>query len=213
MSITEVAITDRKAPQDHKRKKQPLRRKLDVILDDDVMLELQARQDEYNTASREYEEWVEGQRQLQLSIISRATGPVQERFIETLPPIPGAEGRQKDLEAKKEALSGAEEALREHTATLWFRSIGRKAYDALIDKHPPTDEHNEQYTKETGNPAPYHLDDFPKALVAISCENLDILDETIDEIWDDWNSAELTEMFTAALLVNTFRRTAQLGNA
>lgn len=203
--------THRKAPQDRKRKK-PLRRKLTVILDDDVLLDFQRAELDLGDAKLAYDAWEGGQRELQILALSRMDPELQREFLVTLPDVPGAEQRRAAVKSREEALSAAREALVEQSVDLWFRSIGRKAYDALIDEHQPTDEHNAEHLVQTGAPAPYNLDTFPKALVGASCENLNELDEDLDEIWDAWNANELTEMFTAALMVNTFRRTVQLGN-
>jgi hypothetical protein len=38
-------------------------------------------------------------------------------------------------------------------------------------------------------------------------------EEEVNELWDEWNSAELGSLFLAAMTVNTSRRVADLGNA
>lgn len=104
----------------------------------------------------------------------------------------------------KAALDEAKAALDDVTVEMTFRSIGRKAYDALVLEHPPRDEdkeHDYQYNPET----------FTPALIAASCiEPRMTLDDALD-IFDNWNGTEIMELFFAAVEVNTARRTAELG--
>ena len=90
--------------------------------------------------------------------------------------------------------------------TVKFRSIGRVAYEALLDAHQPTDEQRAkgraQKVKVEWNP-----DTFPPALIAAAAvDPVFSLDEAT-ELWesDDWNGEELLPLFFAAVAVNTSR--------
>lgn len=109
-------------------------------------------------------------------------------------------------------LAEAKTALAESTVQLKFQSIGRKRYEDLVADHPATKEQNEQALKETQQEAPYNLDTFPPALIRASILEPELTEEDIADIYDNWNNAELMELFLAALEVNTQRRTVDLGN-
>lgn len=94
----------------------------------------------------------------------------------------------------------------EETVDIVLQSIGRKRYEALMQEHPPTKAQNAEAQKETGEDAPYNLETFPVALVAACAIEPKMTDEQVQQIWDDWNSAEVMELFFAALEVTTARR-------
>lgn len=105
---------------------------------------------------------------------------------------------QKELD-----LANAE--LDESTVELKFRSLGRKAYEDLLEQHPPEeeDEDDEEVKKDEQI---WNAKTFPKALVAASLVEPKLSDEEIDILWDEWNGNEVTALFWAALEVNTSRR-------
>ena len=116
--------------------------------------------------------------------------------------------REEALEAL-EALEGeAEEASEDFT----FRGIGRKVFEDLIDNHEATKEQRAK-ARKAGEEVQWNAETFPQALVSASLVDPDLSEEDIHEIWDseDWNQAELLELFSAALEVNTSRRTSNLG--
>lgn len=113
------------------------------------------------------------------------------------------------VEAAERARVGVEEA----SVTLRFRSIGRKAYDALVEAHPISDE-TKAKAESDGQPVPpYEPDTFAPALVAASCVEPEMTLDQVLEIWDAWNLAELLDLWAAALEVNTQRRVVSLGKA
>lgn len=114
-----------------------------------------------------------------------------------------------DAEEALEALSDeAEEASEDFT----FRGIGRQGFERLIDTHEPTKDQRAKARKENAE-IQWNPETFPQALVAASLVEPDLTEEEVHEIWDsdEWNQAELLELFSAALEVNTTRRTASLG--
>ena len=77
--------------------------------------------------------------------------------------------------------------------TVRFRSIGSKAYSALVDAH--------QEGKERG--LPFNPETFGPALVAASAVEPVLTPEQVTELWDEWNTGELLALFAAALDANT----------
>jgi hypothetical protein len=117
----------------------------------------------------------------------------------------------------REAKSAAAEALREATTFITFKSMGRKAYQALIEEHPPTEEQKKQYQTEHGMEAPYDQETFAPALVAACAYDSDgeliWTVEEAEEVFEEWNSSEIVTLFQAAIQCNSARRVTDLGKA
>lgn len=109
--------------------------------------------------------------------------------------------------AADQRLAEAQAKLDETTVTLRFQQIGRKTYDALLREHPPRD--NDPDDKD----APYHSETFAPALVAASCVEPKMTEEQVVELFEEWNTSELMDLFMAAMEVNTQRRVVNLGKA
>lgn len=116
-----------------------------------------------------------------------------------------------DVEAAEENVAKARAALEADTVTLRFRSIGRKNYDRLVADHPPTDKQVEEHQAQFGQPAPYNADTFPPALIAASCIEPKLTLTEVEQLFDEWNAAELTELFATAVAVNVHRRVVDAG--
>lgn len=133
--------------------------------------------------------------------------------------ILGEEDRLPDLQA---AYDAAREAALEDCVEMTFRSMGRRAYDDLIESFPATEEQKAEWCrdnpKEDGTPADkykgpsYDVEAFNIHLVAGSCVEPKMTPEQVKEIFDEWNSTEIAELCVAASEVNTNRRVVQLGN-
>ena len=175
----------RPATADHlKSRKQPATKTVEIVLDPDV---------------------------------ARAVHEAEDR-------VDQAEARQRlnpDDEAAQNALWTAREeldALRAEAAkgdvvvAVKFRSIGRHAYDDLIRQHPPTDEQQAE-AKEAGVELNFNTETFPPALVAVSLEEPKMPVEDVVAMWNNanWNAAELTALFNAAVEVNSRRVVLDLG--
>lgn len=109
-----------------------------------------------------------------------------------------------ELAAAEADLERAQAALDEATVRVRFTSLGRKRYDDLLTQHPP---------REEDENSPYNPETFPQALIAASMSEPQVTLEEVERIWEEWNSAELMELFTAALEVNTRRRVVEMGKA
>lgn len=136
-----------------------------------------------------------------------------EAYEKAVEDFEAADARDDDLSVVSAAREAAREKLEEQTVSLKFRSIGRKRYDALIHDHPPTDEQNEEHQRQYGQKAPYDVETFAPALIAASCVEPEMTAEQVMELFDDWNPAEVFDLYTAALEVNTQRRVVDLGKA
>lgn len=169
------------ATLDHLKKKEPLETSVPILLSDAPI------------------EAVEAAR----SRVLRAEGNLAES--------PDDSGLQREMAAAQNDLDEALEAQNEEVVWCRFRSIGRKAYDRLIDEHPPTDKQKEE-AAEAGNPAPYNGETFAPALVAASCVEPKMTVEDAKEIFEEWNQSESFSLFMAAMRVCTGRRVSDLGN-
>lgn len=151
--------------------------------------------------------------------------PLSQDAVDTFDAATEAYERAKILgeptEALAEALAVARTAVEESSVVMLFRCIGRKAYDDLLEAHPPTDDQVKEFqddnpnrdgTPNTRGRPPYNIETFPAALVAASCVEPEMTYEQVCEIFDEWNSTEVSELWVAALEVNTQRRVVQLGN-
>ncbi len=134
-----------------------------------------------------------------------------------------AQVRRDDARRELERLQ--EEAVEhEQVVRFTFRGIGRKAFERLKDDHPPTPEQQKSAQEEavaTGVDAElarlrWDADKFPPALVAAASIEPKI---THDEAWElfhvseDWNEAEVTDLFLAALRAQQGRDSADLGKS
>lgn len=116
--------------------------------------------------------------------------------------------------ALEKELGTLKAAVDEATVRLVFRSIGAKAYDALVDAHPATDEDHDEIRAILGSTAraPYSGETFPPALIAASLAEPELPPEEVAAIWDTWNKEERTLLFNAALSVNSrARKVSDLG--
>lgn len=120
---------------------------------------------------------------------------------------------------RQDELDAALERLRASTVEMTFQSLGRRAYDELVEAHPPTDaqkeEAREQAKRDGQDPdtvyLPYDVEEFPIQLIAASCIEPQMTVPQVRELWDEWSTTDLTTLFMAALEVNTQRRVVDLG--
>lgn len=117
-----------------------------------------------------------------------------------------------DAQAEVDAYRPTVEAV---TFTFKLRSMGRRSFEELMDAHPPTPAELAEADAK-GEPRPqWSADTFAVALIAHTLEAPKLTEaEVRAELWDneDWNNAELSTLWMAALAVNNERRVADLGN-
>lgn len=78
-----------------------------------------------------------------------------------------------------------------------FQSIGARAYDKLVSKHPPK-------ADERVEGASFHLDTFAPALIAACAVDPEMTPQDATEIWEseDWSRGDLMVLFTKAVSIN-----------
>lgn len=84
------------------------------------------------------------------------------------------------LEQAKAELDAARQAALDHLYVFRFTSIGAQAWEDLILRHPPTDEHRQEHGRVDFNP-----DTFPTAAVAACLAAVVHPDGTVDELGTD----------------------------
>lgn len=85
-------------------------------------------------------------------------------------------------------------------AEFTFKSVGRKRFDDLVREHEPDEE-----TRKLGGQ--WNPETFAPALLSEACVEPAMTLEEAKQLWDsdEWNQAELLELFQAAIEVNIER--------
>lgn len=181
----------RPPPFDHLRKKRPLRRHVDVAMNEDAVIE-------YNDLTAEMET-VKQRADLAAGLgdLNRSTELAAEY-----------DDLKAQVEAKSQALLENGDVIR-----FWFESIGSQAYDDLIGEHQPTDEQIDKARKEGSLKPSWNEDTFMPALVAATCSEPKI---TADEFLalqktKGWSTADVNQLMNTALMVNIGRTQVDLG--
>lgn len=175
----------RPATLDHLRKaKQAVQRTVVISLDDDL--------------AAEYEEAVSERRRLETLLKISKDNVIAKA----------------ELEEITEKVLALEAQLDEVTVSFKFRSVGRAAFEELLLAHPPTKDQKDDAKKQgVEGRLSYNVETFPICLVAAASAEPKLSDEEVKELWhsDQWNQAELMQLFDAALSCNTQRRVLDLG--
>lgn len=175
----------RPATADHLKKKRPATKTVEVVLDPALAVELRD---------------------------AEAAHAEAERALAVRP-------ADTDLQAAAWAAAEEVEVLRaravdeDAVVAVRFRSIGRVAWDDLLDRHPPTDEQTAEAKKAGLGALNFNSDTYPPAVVAASLDDPKLTAAEVLDMWDspDWNGAELQVLFAAALEVNSARHTLDVG--
>jgi hypothetical protein len=121
--------------------------------------------------------------------------------------LPDSPEKAKKLKDAQKKIDEKKAVLDEVTVELTLRAIGSKAYDDLLLEYPnPKDEEERTDQDPVYDPAT-----FPIALVAASLIEPKVTFDELKELWDDWNVAEVTDLFFTAMSVNTSRRVVDMG--
>ncbi len=126
---------------------------------------------------------------------------------------PDQASSQDALRDAEAALEDAEAAAAEVVVAFRFRGLGANDWDALVDEHPATAEQKAEARRD-GTPAPvWNKDTFGPALVAACCIEPEMTYEDAQQLWksEEWNFAELRDLFNAAYNACRGRRVPQLG--
>lgn len=94
-----------------------------------------------------------------------------------------------------------------------FRGIGRAGYEAIVDRHPPTQDQRTKAKAGGLGELAWNHDTMPPALVHACLVEPQLTIEEVNQLWSspDWNQAELGVLLNAAIEVNGSRRTVELG--
>lgn len=96
-----------------------------------------------------------------------------------------------------------------------MQAIGRNRYDALLKDHPPTPEQIEE-AKKDGENISFNPDTFSFALIDACCvepehEPGELEAWLRDDPDEEWNMAEVADLFQAAVMVNVDRSRTDMG--
>jgi hypothetical protein len=119
------------------------------------------------------------------------------------------------LEEIEQEVQAVKTKAREESIFFLFESIGRKRYDKMMEEHPPSKEQVIRAEKE-GETLTFNVETFPFALIdacALEPEHEPgelgaWLQEDPD---DEWNTAEIADLFQAAMTTNVGRVRLDLG--
>ena len=114
---------------------------------------------------------------------------------------PAATAAQRELADLTDELDKLLVEKAENTATFRFKGLSRDRYERLMNAHPPTKDQRAR-AANLGIPALWNSDTFPPALVAACLvEPDDWTEDDVNAMWhdDNWNQAELNELFSAAI--------------
>jgi len=166
-----------------KERKKPIVQKVWVALDDE-------KADEFNKLAGEY-------RDVKMLFEDNPT----DRKLKT------------DHTKKKAEYDEAVEQSADFLVEFAFRSIGRKAFEELLSNCPPTEGQKKDAMKKGEDEPAWNPDTFMPSLLAASIVTPEISEEEMFEMWEseDWNMAELTALFLAAIQVNQTRKVVDLG--
>jgi hypothetical protein len=175
----------RPATADHLKKKRPATKTVEVVLDPALAVELRAAEHARTEAER-------------LLAVQPADTDLQAAAWAAAEEVDELRARAVDEDA---------------VVAVRFRSIGRVAWDDLIDRHPPTDEQIAEAKRAGLGALNFNSDTYPPALVAASLDEPKLSAADVLAMWDspDWNAAELQVLFSAALEVNQARHTIDVG--
>lgn len=127
------------------------------------------------------------------------------------------EPRNKTLQAAVASAQEAVDALlpevEDQIVEFQFRSIGRRKFEDLVDACPATKAQKTEAIKKGQEEPGWNLETFPPTLIAAAIVSPEMDEEDAFEMWDsdDWNQAELVQLFLAALSVNQQRKVVELG--
>lgn len=205
---------------DHKKKK-PLEKRVTVFLDDGPIEALEEARAELEDAEAEASE--EYERRLKLA----RNAPSIPSAAEILTIEAGLDAtRTEKLAPYRDAVTAAEEAVRNASQEFVFRSPkierdgkeirGRRAFETLVGEHEPTDEDHDDARKMTGQSealAGWHSDTFIPALISACASSPTVSVEQATEMYEEWNDAEVGDLFQASLLVSRGVRQVDLGKS
>lgn len=113
----------------------------------------------------------------------------------------------------KEAYDALLADVEDYTVEFVFRSIGRPAFEELVDSCQPTNKQIQEARKKDEEEPVWNPDTFMPGLIAKAIVEPELTEEDVFDLWEspEWNQAELLSLFFAALQVNQSRKVVDLG--
>lgn len=159
--------------------------------------------------------WIGGDPELLTQLAEKEK---RRRLLEAGIQVRGDQGTEADrssLVAVELEIERIKEALRDTALPFVMQAIGHKRFDKLLEAHPPTPDQVEA-AKAEGENLNFNLETFPYALIDASCVDPEHEPGEL-EAWlrddpdEEWNNAEVQDLFQAALNVNNNRSRVALG--
>lgn len=118
-----------------------------------------------------------------------------------------------ELDQAEETFNQAKTSALETSAEFVMRAVGRKRFDDLMAKHPPTSDQRKKAREDGAGEISWNPDTFPPALIHLSIVTPKMTPEEVSELWasEDWSGAETIALFMGAMEVNSNRRDINLG--
>lgn len=120
---------------------------------------------------------------------------------------------QADLYTAREKFEALKSAMDGEVVEFVFRSIGRSRYEEIFEECSPTEKQKQEAARKGEEEPQWNEDTFPASVMAASIVEPEMTEEEVFEMWEseDWNQAELTSLFLAALTANAERKVVDLG--
>ena len=120
---------------------------------------------------------------------------------------------QSDLIEAKDKFNELKETIDDDLIEFSFRSIGRRRYEEIFEECPPTTKQKQEAAKNGEEEPQWNPETFPPAIIAASIVDPEMSEDDVYDMWEstDWNQAELTSLFLAALTANAERKVVDLG--
>lgn len=213
-----------------KSKKKPLVCGVTIYTDDAPLLILEEARAALEAAERDAKDRYE-----QRLAIIRGSNPPADELLKHEARL--HQERETAAQPQRDAVTAAEDAVRDASEIYLFKSPGYRAYQDLLAEHPPTEEDHDRARKVTGRAetlALWHDETFEPALISLTCigagltvdeadklrENLPgrnveaaLTVEEAAELRNDWTDSEWDQLWDAAILVSRGVRQVNLGKA
>lgn len=172
-----------KSYADIKKRKKPVVKKVMIALDGE-------KADEFNEARTRMED-------------------LEQRALDN----PRDKNIQADLVGAKDRYNELEAVIGDDLIEFTFRSVGRRRYEEIFEECPPTSKQKQEAVKNGEEEPQWNPETFPPAIIAASIVEPEMTEEDVYDMWEstDWNQAELTSLFLAALTANAERKVVDLG--
>lgn len=196
------------------RHKKPVEARVRVVLDDDVLTALDGAVQALTVKQSELA--ARRERDINLALVGNVSLSPDGHVDRVGAEIAVDAAHDEELRPFRTAVDAAEKAVNEQTDVYVFRACGRYRFNELIAEHPPTDDDIEEARKASADPNArpnWSFDTFAPALIAECCIDPKLSMEEAKAICEDWNDAEVLDLFTTALGVNQTRRTGDVGKA